>query len=164
MTFRYSLRLNHTMKKIPKWIEDLSKLLDSSIKIPGTNITIGLDPIISLIPGLGDVASYAASVVLLIGIVNEGVSGKLVLKMLGNILLDLIIGLIPGVGSVFDFFFKANDRNLQLLREYNDEGKHKGSGGWIILLLVGATILLILLGISAFVWSMRIVSSWIGGD
>lgn len=152
------------MKKIPKWIEYLTKLLDSSIRIPGTNITIGLDPIISLIPGVGDVASYLASVVLLLGVVREGVSGKLVLKMLGNILLDLLVGLIPGLGSVFDFFFKANDRNLKLLKEYQEEGKHKGSGGWIILLIIGATILLILLGVFAFIWSMRIVSSWIGGE
>ena len=151
-----------TLKNIPDWIEKLSKLLDSSIRIPGTDYTIGLDPIISLIPGVGDFVSYLASATIVIGIAREGVSGKVLLKMLGNILLDLLIGMIPVLGSIFDFTFKANERNMNLIREHQEEGKHKGSGLWVILLVLGITIALIIFGFFLMIATVGFILSLFG--
>lgn len=119
--------------KPASWVERFAKLLDSEFNIPGTDLKFGLDPLIGLIPGLGDVLGYVASAVIVIGIVQDGVSGKVIFKMLINILLDMLIGLVPMLGTFFDFVYKANDRNVQLLKEYQREkAMEVESGGTII--------------------------------
>ena len=129
-----------------KWIERVTKLMDSSLRIPGTNIRFGLDPILGLFPFFGDLISYGISSSLVLAMVNRGASGKVVFKMIGNITLDYIISNIPVVGYIIDFGYKANERNLDLLRAHYDEGKHEGSG-WkyiVIILLILLTIMLVL--------------------
>lgn len=114
------------------WVNSFAKLLDSQFRIPGTDIRFGLDPIIGLIPGLGDVVGYIASATIVLGIVQKGVSGKVILQMLGNILLDMLIGLVPVLGSFFDFVYKANDRNIQLLKEYQHQHDPDAVGDTLI--------------------------------
>jgi len=110
-----------------KSLDKYSNLLDSSIRIPGTQKTIGLDPLLGLIPGVGDVAGYSFSMVLIYNMVKYGASKRLVLKMMGNVILDSTIGFIPLVGTIFDFVYKSNDRNVRLFREYHDDGMHRES-------------------------------------
>lgn len=126
-----------------KWVERIARLMDSKFIIPGTKIRFGLDPILSLIPGFGDLAGYAVSSVLIYTMYKNGASQKLVLKMTLNATLDTIFGAIPIVGTFFDLFYKANDRNVRLLKEHYIEGKHQGSGKGLLVLT--AIILLVLL-------------------
>lgn len=126
------------------WVERVSRLLDSQFRVPGTNFTFGIDPIIGLIPGLGDLSSFAVSSVLLLTMARNGVSRKLLFLMAGNLMIDTVLGSIPILGSIFDFTFKANQRNIRLLQQHYDQGKHHGSGiGIIIVTLLAVLALLI---------------------
>lgn len=119
-----------------KWIDVVTDWMDNKIRIPGTNIRFGLDFLVGLIPYFGDIASFAISGMLLMGMARHGASGMLILKMLGNVFLDMTVGSIPLLGDLFDLGYRANWRNLKLYEAYIDEGKHKGSGWWVILLIL----------------------------
>lgn len=135
----------------------IAKLLDSKFVIPGTRIRFGLDPLLSLVPVLGDLITLVVSSMLIYTMHNHGASRKVVVKMLINAGLDTVIGAIPLVGTVFDVFYKANDRNIRLLKEHYYEGKHQGSGtGLLVLILVIA-----LLIIAAVVYGIWKLLEWI---
>lgn len=131
------------------WLERAVAMLDDRFRIPGTRIRFGVESIIGLIPWLGDMVGFAISGMLVMVMVRNGASGMVVVRMIWNIALDATIGAIPLIGDIFDVGFKANRRNLRLLTEYYEEGKHQGSARWIIItvfivlfaLLVGLTIL-----------------------
>lgn len=136
-----------------KWVEKISHLMDSRFTIPGTKIRFGLDPILSLIPVLGDLATYIVSGVLIYTMHNHGASRKVVLKMVINATLDAILGAIPLIGTVFDTFYRANERNVRLLREHYQEGKHTGSGRGLLVLTV-AILIIIVLGVLFLLWKI----------
>lgn len=142
-----------TNKPELRWVEKMSRLMDSKFAIPGTKIRFGLDPILSLVPVLGDIATYFISGVLIYTMYNHGASRKLVIKMVINATLDAIIGAIPVVGTVFDMFFRANDRNVRLLKEHYEKGKHTGSGQG---LLITSVIVLVLITVAVLfaVWKL----------
>ncbi len=98
-------------------VEALAKLLDSSIQLPGTNIKIGLDPIIGLIPGVGDAVGALLSSYIIFQAAEIGVSRLVLAKMIGNVAIDTLIGGIPILGDLFDLVWKANRRNVHLLRQ-----------------------------------------------
>lgn len=106
----------------------LANWMDSKFTIPGTAFTFGLDPLLNLIPGLGQGVDVFVSFYIVYALFRNGTSGALVGKMLWNVLLDSIVGAIPIIGYIFDFAFKANKRNLLLAEEYYGSGLHKGSG------------------------------------
>src|SRR5688572_8215589 len=101
-----------------RWIEWLSHLMDSKFLIPGTRIRFGIDPILSLFPVFGDLLTYIISGAMIYTMHNHGASRKVVIKMILNSTLDTIIGVIPVVGTIFDIFYRANDRNVRLLKEH----------------------------------------------
>jgi hypothetical protein len=96
-------------------LQRLARFLDSGFNIPGTQARFGADAIIGLVPGIGDFVTSLLSAYIVMQAVRLGASGKTVAMMIGNILLDFVIGAIPGIGDVADFFFKSNQRNLQLM-------------------------------------------------
>lgn len=123
-----------------KWIERLSALMDDRFRIPGTDYRFGLDAIIGLVPYAGDLTGFAVSGSIIAIMLKHGTSGKLILKMLGNILFDSVIGAVPILGDIFDFSFRANRRNVNLLKEHYENGEHNGSAwgyilGFIIVIL-----------------------------
>jgi hypothetical protein len=126
-----------------RWVRQLSTLLDSQFIIPGTNIRFGLDPLFSLIPILGDLATYVISGVLIYTMYQQGASRKVVIKMIMNSTFDAVLGTIPIVGTVFDVFYRSNERNLKLLREHYLEGKHQGSGNGLVLLILFVAIVIV---------------------
>ncbi|GJM27424.1 MAG: hypothetical protein DHS20C17_00590 [Cyclobacteriaceae bacterium] len=143
-------------------IEKITRLMDNAFRIPGTNIRFGLDPVIGLFPFVGDLISYGISSSLVIAMVRKGASGKLVVKMIGNITLDYIISNVPVLGYIIDFGFKANERNLNLLKEHFDEGKHQGAG-WPYLLAVLLVLLLIMVVLAVGLWLVLIrFFQWLG--
>lgn len=98
----------------------IAHLLDTFIKIPGTNLRIGLDPIIGLIPGVGDaIATFMGSVILAEAL-QRGLPGPLVLRMGGNMLINAAVGAIPVVGDLFSAWFHSNSKNHALLQAFLD--------------------------------------------
>lgn len=110
-----------------EWLDKLAKLLDNQFSIPGTNFRFGLDGIIGLVPYFGDIAGFAVSGILLRTIVKKGASPLLMLRMMWNVVLDAVFGIIPVLGDLFDFGYKANRRNVDLLKKYYADGKAKPS-------------------------------------
>jgi len=125
------------------WVEKIAVLMDSKFTIPGTKFKYGLDPILGLLPVIGDLTSFAISCTLLLYMARFGVSRKVVILMIGNIIVDTVIGSIPIIGNLFDFTFKANNRNIRLLRKHYVEGKYEGSGTGILLIVAAAIVVTI---------------------
>lgn len=93
----------------------LARLMDSAFKVPGTTLTIGLDPLIGLIPAAGDVITTGVSLFILYDAIRLGATGRQILTMVANICVDFLLSEIPILGDAVDAFFKANIRNLQVM-------------------------------------------------
>lgn len=108
----------------PSWedlqprLERLARLLDSAVRIPGTQIRVGADALIGLIPGIGDVAGLVLGLWLLWQARSLGAPGRLQGRMIGNLALETVLGSVPLVGDLFDIAWRANQRNLELLRDW----------------------------------------------
>jgi len=124
----------------------LAKLMDAQFRIPGTNFRFGLDGILGLIPGAGDLSTFAVSSYMIWIMARNGASGYVLSRMILNVLIDSVIGAIPFIGDLFDLAFKANMRNVKLMQEHYREGRHRGSA-WKVIIPVLLVVLLIILGI-----------------
>lgn len=93
----------------------LARLMDNAFKLPGLGVRIGLDPLLGLVPGAGDVLTALISLYIVYEGVRFGATRGQVARMLANIAIDLVIGAVPILGDVFDIAFKANTRNLAIL-------------------------------------------------
>ena len=125
-----------------QWVERVAAWMDSRFLIPGTNIKFGLDPLLSLFPVFGDLVTFIISSALIYTMHQHGASRNVVIKMIFNATLDTVIGAIPIVGTFFDIFYRANDRNVKLLKEHYFEGKHQGSGtGLLVAISIGALLI-----------------------
>ncbi|AFY56243.1 hypothetical protein Riv7116_3800 [Rivularia sp. PCC 7116] len=103
-----------TLKRIRKF----SRLMDTAIGIPGTKFRIGLDPILGIIPGAGDVISTIVSGYIIYLATRVGVSNDNLKKMIFNVGLEFVVGTVPLLGDVFDAFYKSNIRNLAILEDH----------------------------------------------
>lgn len=140
-----------------RWVESVAHLMDSQFTLPGTRFRFGLDPLLGLLPVVGNLTSMAVSGALVLTMMRHGASGSLVVRMALNILLDTIIGAIPVLGNLFDFAYKANDRNVRMLRRHYAEGKYQGSGkGLLAVVLVG---MLLVFGLLA--WGLGAGVAWL---
>jgi hypothetical protein len=130
-------------------MEALAWLLDNSIPIPGTGRRIGIDAIIGLVPGLGDVVSGGLGILVVARGVQLGLPGVVVARMLVNVALDFVIGSIPIIGDAFDLWFKANQRNVGLVRRYSltPGASTAPQWGFFIAILAGMVLLAV-----AMVW------------
>lgn len=99
-------------------LENLAHWLDSRFRIPGTDIRFGLDAVVGLLPGIGDGGTALLSFYIVHQARRIGAPLPLRIRMTGNIVLDLLTGAIPLVGDLFDLGFKANRRNVALLRKH----------------------------------------------
>lgn len=136
-----------TALSVPEWAQRLARLMDSAIAIPGTDIRIGLDPILGLLlPELGDALTATVSLALLGVAFKERVPKLVMLRMLVNIATDAVLGAIPLVGDLFDFAFKANEKNLELIERHRGDPTRPPSWGDR---LVVASAVLVVLGLIA---------------
>ncbi len=140
-----------------KWLDAIADLLDNRFRIPFTNIRFGVDAVIGLIPYAGDVLSFAVSGILVLYMARHGGSGMLALKMVGNILLDGVVGTVPLLGDLFDLRYRANLRNVHLLKQHYEMGMHQGSAWWVLFLILGAMVLSLALSL----WLVGKVFQWI---
>ena len=99
-------------------LRQVAELYDAGIRIPGTRFHIGLDPIIGLIPGLGDLIGAGVALWIVAEAIRLGASGFVLFRMLVNIAIDTLGGAIPVAGDIFDAFWKANLKNVRLLERH----------------------------------------------
>jgi hypothetical protein len=99
-------------------LEKLADWLDSRFIIPGTNVRFGLDSVLGLIPGLGDTVTALPAIYVVMAAQKLGVSRFVLMRMIGNVGVDMLLGAIPLLGDLFDVGFKANRRNVALLRRH----------------------------------------------
>ncbi|RAK70367.1 DUF4112 domain-containing protein [Hymenobacter edaphi] len=134
-----------------RWVDHVAQLMDSQFRLPGTNFRFGLDPLLGLIPVVGELGTFAVSAALVLTMVRHGASRKVVVLMVLNILLDTVVGSIPVIGNLFDFAYKSNERNVRLLRRHYGEARYQGSGNGLILLVVLALLgILVLVGWASY--------------
>ena len=126
----------------------LAELLDQRFTIPGTSIRIGLDPLIGLIPGIGDtLANLAGSAILFIG-AKFNLPKVVLLRMALNIALNTLIGAIPFVGDLFSIWFRSNVRNVQLLERYASQDRQSAvASDWLFVFAVIGTLVLLLFAV-----------------
>lgn len=108
---------HHIAQKLQS-IESLARLMDSRFKIPGTSLGLGIDSLIGIIPGIGDTVSLGVAAYIVHQSAKLGVSKSKLIRMSLNIFIDWLIGLIPLIGDLFDWGWKANNKNAAILREH----------------------------------------------
>jgi len=146
-------------------VKMLAQLMDSAIEIPGLRIRVGLDALLGLVPGAGDLVSSFASLYIVQVAHRIGVSRLTLTRMTFNILCDWIVGSIPLAGDVFDIFWKANQKNVKLLIEHDASvagARRSKTGDWLFLSLLIAISVTVLVGsvfISLFILSR--LTRWI---
>src|SRR5215213_7664170 len=111
-----------------RWI---ALVMDNLLRVPGTNFRFGMDPIVGLIPGIGDTGSAMVSALALIQAARHGVPKIVLARMSVNILLNELIGIVPVVGDAFSFWFKSNARNHALIKQHTTGVRKAGRGDWI---------------------------------
>jgi hypothetical protein len=147
------LKMSKQQTPVPKGlreIEFLSRWMDNKFVIPGTNFRFGLDGILGLIPGVGDLSSFAVSGYLVLLMAKNGASGYVLARMIFNIVIDLLLGSIPVIGDLFDFVHKANVKNMKLAQRYYTEGRYRGSAMKVVIPVV-IVLLLLLAGV---IWGL----------
>ena len=144
--------------EVDKGLEDLSFYLDGLFKVPGTGWRFGLDALVGLIPNLGDTLTLFPSAYILIAGVRYGVPKITLLRMAFNVGLDYVVGMVPFIGDAFDFVWKANKQNMDLIRtRAAGKGQGKTSDYLFVFGLIG---LLIAILIGSIVASVLILA-WV---
>lgn len=122
----------------------LALIMDNLLRLPGTQFRFGLDPLIGLIPGLGDTGSTLISAMALITAARRGLPKILLARMSLNILINEAVGIIPILGDAFSFWFKSNARNYDLLRQHTAAPRSSTASDWAFVALVLVALVLIL--------------------
>jgi hypothetical protein len=107
-------------REIVERLDKLATLLDTALVIPGTNIRFGADALVGLVPGIGDAITTILSGYIVYEAHRLGAPAHLITRMIANVAVDSLITAVPVAGSVADVFFRANRRNMRLLREWLD--------------------------------------------
>ncbi|HEX6763877.1 MAG TPA: DUF4112 domain-containing protein [Polyangiaceae bacterium] len=141
-----------------QWVRDLVRTLDAAVTIPGTNVSIGLDPIIGFFaPVIGDWIGAGASLILLWVAFERRVPPVIIVRMVVNVLIDALLGMVPIAGDLFDVAFKANVRNLELLERHASEGKPRA----VDYVVVGIAALVVLIAAALPVVVAALVIRWL---
>ena len=139
-----------------KRLEELRKMawvLDSQFRIPGTNFRFGVDALIGLVPGLGDFAGAAASLLFMLQAARLGASKTILMRMATNVVIETLVGAVPALGDVFDATFKANKRNYKLIERMviEPDATHVASRKFVVGMMLGLGAVVLLIGILAVV-------------
>jgi hypothetical protein len=133
--------------------ELLAKILDTTVKIPGTGIYLGLDPLLGLIPGIGDVLANLIGTVILILAARLHVPRIVITRMSLNLLINGTVGAIPIVGDLFSIWFRSHARNAELLRRAAAQPDRETQQARLYVAgIIGGTIVLLVLAIAAVLW------------
>lgn len=140
-------------------LERLAWWLDSAFVVPGTRFRIGLDALIGLVPGIGDLIGTAVSAYIVAAAARRGLPGSVLLRMALNVGVEAIVGAVPILGDVFDAAWKANQRNVALMRQYSAvprrahaQSKLVVSGWALALLVVLAGVAMVIYAVLRWLW------------
>jgi hypothetical protein len=123
-------------------LRKVAQLLDSAFVVPGTSYRVGLDPILGLVPGLGDLVSPLFTIGILWQARELAIPRVVLARMILNVAIDSLLGAVPVVGDLFDFAWKANNKNLALVERHAQEERPASGGDWLFVGLTVATLLL----------------------
>jgi Domain of unknown function (DUF4112) len=142
----------------------LAKALDATVRIPGTSWYIGLDPLLGLIPGIGDVLANLIGTIIL-GLATRLQLPRIVLaRMSLNLLINGTIGAVPLVGDLFSIWFRSHTRNAALLREAAIKPDRETHADWFYVVgIIGGTVALLLATIAFVVWLVLKLWSMVAG-
>ena len=133
--------------------ELLAKILDTTVKIPGTPFYLGLDPLLGLIPGVGDMLASLIGTVILILAARLHVPQIVMAQMSLNLLINGTIGAIPILGDLFSIWFRSHARNAELLRRAATQPYRETQRAWLYVAgIIGGTVVFLLLAIVAVLW------------
>ena len=118
--------------------------MDEAFRVPGTRFRVGLDALLGLIPGVGDVIGGVMSSWIIVGALRHRVPGRVIVRMVFNVLVDLFFGAVPVAGDVFDFLYEENVMNMRLLEKHRDRRRPPRSMAQIA--LVAILIVLVIIG------------------
>jgi hypothetical protein len=136
-------------------LRTLVRLLDGAVRVPGTSIRLGLDALIGLVPGFGDLAGAALSGIVVLAALRARVPAAVLLRMVLNVGIDMLVGAVPLLGDLFDVAWRANERNLALLEQaVVDPAATRRSSGAIVL----GVLLLLLVLLAGGVWLAIVVA------
>jgi Domain of unknown function (DUF4112) len=127
----------------------IAELLDNAFQVPGTTYRVGLDPILGIIPGLGDLISPLFTIGMLLQARQLAVPKVVQARMIINVAIDTLVGVVPVVGDLFDFAWKANKKNLALLELHAREERRGTPGDYAFVTLM--IVLVVILGALPFV-------------
>ena len=125
-----------------RWI---AFFMDNLIRVPGTNFRIGIDPILGLIPGVGDTSSAVVSALALVQAARQGMPKIVLARMAMNILLNELIGIVPVIGDAFSFWFKSNARNYELVKQHASGSRRAKRSDWVFVIGVLIALALVVL-------------------
>lgn len=129
-----------------KRVRTVGDLLDNALRIPGTDIRIGLDPLVGLVPGFGDLVGGLASAYIILEAARAGAPMSVLVRMLGNVGIDSIVGSFPIAGDLFDVAWKSNTRNVRLLERHLEAPRETRSASIALALLVVVAAVLLAVG------------------
>lgn len=149
---------------VQRRLERLAWILDSSIPLPGTSFRVGLDGLIGLIPGVGDAIGGVISSYIIAEAARMGVPKWTLIQMAVNVLIEALIGMIPFIGDLFDFAWKANNRNVRLLQEYAGAPKRTTAQSRVFVVILGLVLMTLIigtiwLGIALVTWLVHALSA-----
>ena len=128
------------LESLFRWV---ALVMDELIAFPRTKFRFGLDPIIGLVPGIGDTASAIISALVLVQAARRGLPKILLARMSLNILINEIVGIVPGFGDAFSFWFKSNKRNYELLLAHSSAPGRVRRSDWLFVIAVLAILFVI---------------------
>ena len=124
-------------------LRNVAQMLDSAFVVPGTSYRFGLDPILGLVPGLGDLVSPLFTIGILWQARELALPRIVQLRMIFNVAIDSLVGVVPLLGDLFDFAWKANKMNLALLERHAQEERPASAGDWLFVILMVALVVLV---------------------
>jgi hypothetical protein len=137
-------------------------LMDEAFVLPGTRIRVGLDALLGLIPGIGDVIGAVMSSWIIAGALRHRVPARIIARMVLNVVIDLVFGAVPLAGDVFDFLYEENMMNMRLLEKHRDRRRTPRSTAQIALVLGGIVTFLVLLAVALLAGVIALVIWLIG--
>lgn len=150
-------------EKLPRDLVALRRfafLMDEAFVIPGTRFKVGLDAIVGLIPGIGDVIGAVMSAWIIVGGVRHRVPARVIFRMILNVAIDLLFGSVPIAGDVFDFMFEENVKNMRLLEKHRDRRQPPRAPGMMIFYAILVMTLVFLMAL-AIVMSIIAIAVWL---
>ena len=130
-------------------LRSVSRLLDDLAAVPGTRMRVGIDPVLGLVPGLGDAVTGSVAAYAIFVAQRLGAPASVLVRMAWNVLVDVLVGTVPFVGDLFDFGWKASRKNVRLVERYVAEPGEVTASSRVVALLM---ILLLAAGIVGMAW------------